>query len=40
MPTRDGKPVHTTENVDFDERYLTTLYDTYTNVIMALSGEW
>ena len=40
MPTRDGKPIQTTENVDFDERYLTTLYDTYTNVIMALSGEW
>ena len=26
--------------VDFDERYLVTLYDTFTNLIIGLSGNW
>ena len=26
--------------VDFDERYLVTLYDTFTNLVIGLSGNW
>lgn len=26
--------------VDFDERYLVTLYDIFANLVIGLSGNW
>ena len=31
---------HSHATIDFDEKYLLTLYDTYAQLLVALIGNW